>query len=157
MAKYLPLMFQHGMSRYWVPTTSPTADFDLPDGKGAKIRNDYYTLLTDLYVEHHLAPFQRWAEKYGMQYKAQAAYGQDLEPIRSNRELARMGGRVEGESYNSGTGSRPTSTTTAGASPSTGSGRWPEEPIRAVPIASLPNSAHSRSTPAGSTSATTRQ
>lgn len=102
MAKYLPFMFQHGMSRYWVPTTAPTPDFDLPDGKGDKIRNDYYTLLTDLYVEHHLAPFQQWAATYGMRYKSQSAYGQDLEPVRSNRELARMGGRVEGESYNSG-------------------------------------------------------
>ncbi|GIJ28966.1 hypothetical protein Vqi01_41280 [Micromonospora qiuiae] len=102
MAKYLPLMFQHGMSRYWVPTTPPVPDFDLPGGKGEKVRTDYYTLLTDLYVEHHLAPFQEWAARYGMRYKAQAAYGQDLEPIRSNRELARLGGKVEGESYNSG-------------------------------------------------------
>jgi hypothetical protein len=102
MTKYLPLMYQHGMSRYWVPTTPPTPDFDLPDGKGDKVRNDYYTLLTDLYVEHHLTPYQQWAQKYGMQYKAQAAYGQDLEPVRSSRELARLGGKVEGESYNSG-------------------------------------------------------
>lgn len=102
MAKYLPLMFQHGMSRYWVPSTLPTPDFELPDGLGERVRNDYYTLLTDLYVEHHLAPYQQWANKYGMRYKAQAAYGQDLEPVRSNRELARLGGKVEGESYNSG-------------------------------------------------------
>ncbi len=102
MARHLPLMFQHGMSRYWVPTTPPTPDFDLPGGRGGRVRNDYYTLLTDLYVDHHLAPLQAWARRHGMRYKAQAAYGQDLEPIRSYRALARLGGRVEGESYNAG-------------------------------------------------------
>ncbi|QRP43064.1 glycosyl hydrolase [Amycolatopsis sp. FDAARGOS 1241] len=102
MTKFLPVMFQHGMSLYWVPTTPPRPDFELSDGTGDKIRNDYYTLLTDLYIDDHLAPFQAWAAKYGLQYKAQAAYGQDLEPIRSFRALARLGGRVEGESYNSG-------------------------------------------------------
>ncbi|MGW5861720.1 glycosyl hydrolase [Streptomyces sp. NPDC055239] len=102
MAAHLPLMFQHGMSRYWVPAKPPVADFDLPDGQGAKVRADYYRLITDLYVDNHLKPFQQWARGYGMTYKAQAAYGQDLEPIRSFRELARAGGRVEGESYNSG-------------------------------------------------------
>ncbi|MFC8125603.1 glycosyl hydrolase [Streptomyces sp. NPDC057302] len=102
MAAYLPLMFQHGMSRYWVPAKPPVADFDLPDGGGGKVRADYYRLITDLYVDNHLKPFQQWARGYGMTYKTQAAYGQDLEPIRSFRELARAGGRVEGESYNSG-------------------------------------------------------
>lgn len=102
MAAYLPLMFQHGMSHYWVPTQQPLPDFDLSDGQGAKVRADYYRLLTDLYVEHHLKTLQQWAHGYGMTYKSQAAYGQDLEPIRSFRELARAGGRVEGESYNSG-------------------------------------------------------
>lgn len=99
---FLPLAFQHGMSRYWVPTEPPRADFQLSDGQASKVRADYYRLLTDLYIENHLKPFQDWARGYGMTYKAQAAYGQDLEPIRSNRELARAGGRVEGESYNSG-------------------------------------------------------
>ncbi|NEB75805.1 hypothetical protein G3I40_11275 [Streptomyces sp. SID14478] len=102
MTAYLPLMFQHGMCRYWVPARPPTADFVLDDGQGPKVRADYYRLLTDLYVEQHLRPYQDWARGYGMSLKAQAAYGQDLEPIRSNRELARAGGRVEGESYNSG-------------------------------------------------------
>ncbi|WP_428957774.1 glycosyl hydrolase [Streptomyces sp. cg35] len=102
LVPFLPLAFQHGMSRYWVPTEPPRADFESSDGQAAKIRADYYRLLTDLYIENHLKPFQDWARGYGMTYKSQAAYGQDLEPIRSNRELARAGGRVEGESYNSG-------------------------------------------------------
>lgn len=101
MTTYLPFMFQHGMSRYWVPTTAPTADFDLDDGEGDKVRNDYYKLLTDLYVER-MSVFVDWAKTHDMTYKAQAAFGQDLDAIRSARELAEMGGRVEGESYNSG-------------------------------------------------------
>lgn len=101
MTTYLPFMFQHGMSRYWVPTTAPAADFDLDDGEGEKVRNDYYKLLTDLYIER-MGVFVDWAKKYDMTYKAQAAFGQDLDAIRSARELAEMGGRVEGESYNSG-------------------------------------------------------
>ncbi|MGW2515264.1 glycosyl hydrolase [Streptomyces scopuliridis] len=102
MVAYLPLMFQHGMSRYWVPTDQPTPDFELPDQQGAKVRSDYYRLLTDLYVDNHLLVFQDWAKGLGVQHKAQAAYGQDLEPVRSFRELARAGGLVEGESYNAG-------------------------------------------------------
>jgi len=102
MAKYLPLVFAHGMSNYWVPNEEPTPDFDLPYGEGAKIREDYYRLLTDLYVDQHLTVYQDWAGKHGLQFKAQVAYGQDLEPIRSGRSLARLGGRVETESFNSG-------------------------------------------------------
>jgi hypothetical protein len=102
MAAYLPLMFQHGMSRYWVPTVEPLPDFELPDGEGERVRNDYYTLITSEYLQRSLV-FQDWAQTtYGMDYKTQAAFGQDLEPIRSFRELAKAGARVEGESYNSG-------------------------------------------------------
>ncbi|MGW5064224.1 glycosyl hydrolase [Streptomyces sp. NPDC004096] len=102
MAKFLPLMFVQGMSDFPVPPKEPNADFDLPDGQGVKFRNDYYTTLTDLYVDDHLTVFQDWAKKYGMQYKAQAAYLQDLEPIRSFRELVKSGARAETESLNAG-------------------------------------------------------
>lgn len=102
MSKYLPLMFAHGMSNYWVPNSEPTPDFELPDREGTKVRSDYYRLLTDLYVDEHLSVFQDWAADYGMQFKTQAAYGQDLEPVRSYRELARMGGQPETESLNAG-------------------------------------------------------
>jgi hypothetical protein len=102
MAKYLPMMFVQGVSDFPVPPKEPPADFDLPDGHGAKIRDDYYTTLTDLYVDEHLSVFQDWAESYDMQYKAQAAFLQNLEPIRSMRELIALGGRAETESLNAG-------------------------------------------------------
>ena len=102
MAKFLPMMFVQGMSDFPVPPTEPNPDFILPNGQGDKIRDDYYATLTDLYVDDHLTVLQNWAEKYGMRYKAQAAFLQDLEPIRSFRELIGMGGRGETESLNAG-------------------------------------------------------
>jgi hypothetical protein len=102
MAKLLPMMFVQGMSDFPMPPTEPNPDFILPDGQGDKIRDDYYATLTDLYVDDHMTVLQDWAEKYGMRYKAQAAFLQNLEPIRSFRELIGMGGRGETESLNAG-------------------------------------------------------
>ena len=102
MAKFLPMMFVQGMSDFPVPPTEPNPDFILPGGQADKIRDDYYATLTDLYVDVHLTVLQDWAEKYGMRYKAQAAFLQNLEPIRSFRELIGMGGRGETESLNAG-------------------------------------------------------
>lgn len=102
MAKYLPLMFVQGESDFPVAPKLPTPDFSLSDGSNTKILSDYYETLTDLYVEDHLQVFQDWAEKYGMKYKAQASYGQDLEPIRSFRSLQEVGARSETESLDGG-------------------------------------------------------
>jgi hypothetical protein len=102
MAKYLPLMFVQGESDFPVAPKLPTPDFSLSDGGNTKILNDYFETLTDLYVDDHLQVFQDWAEKYGMKYKAQASYGQDLEPIRSFRSLQEMGARSETESLDGG-------------------------------------------------------
>ncbi|WP_240522007.1 glycosyl hydrolase [Amycolatopsis vastitatis] len=102
MAKYLPLMFVQGESDFPVPPKEPNADFALSDGSAGKIRHDYYETLTDLYIGNHLQVFQDWAKQYGMQYKAQAAYLQDLEPIRSFRSLQSFGARSETESLDAG-------------------------------------------------------
>jgi hypothetical protein len=99
---YLPLLFAHGMCRYWVPNEEPIPDFELDTGMGARVRSDYYRLLTDLYISDHLLVLQDWSAGHGLRHKAQVAYGQCLEPIRSNREFVRAGGRAEGESLNSG-------------------------------------------------------
>ena len=99
---YLPLLFAHGMCRYWVPNEEPTADFELDTGVGARVRRDYYRLLTDLYISEHLLPIQKWSATHGLRHKSQMAYGQNLEAIRSNRDFVRAGGRAEGESLNSG-------------------------------------------------------
>jgi hypothetical protein len=99
---YLPLLFAHGMCRYWVPNEESNPDFELDTGMGARMRRDYYRLLTDLYISDHLLVLQEWSAVRGLRHKAQVAYGQCLEPIRSNREFVRAGGRAEGESLNSG-------------------------------------------------------
>ncbi|MCW2819219.1 MAG: Uncharacterized protein JWR42_2006, partial [Marmoricola sp.] len=102
LLRVLPLVYAHGMSNYWVPDREPVPDHDLPDGLGEAVRQDFLRTLTDLYVEDHLAAYQEWAESHGRTFKAQVAYGQDLEPVRSARALALLGGRVETESLNSG-------------------------------------------------------
>ncbi|MCL3790179.1 MULTISPECIES: glycosyl hydrolase, partial [unclassified Actinomyces] len=105
---YLPLLIAHGQCRYWVPEEAPRPDFApaRPDGTvtdlGQRVRADYDRLITDLYTTDHLALIQDWAVGHGMRHKAQAAYGQNLEPVRSFRELVRVGGRAEVESLNSG-------------------------------------------------------
>lgn len=101
---YLPLLFAHGMSHFWLPNEEPVADFDLEGDIeiGSRVRQDYYRLLTDLYISRRLLPLQEWSAGHGLRHKAQAAYGQNLEAIRSNREFVRAGGRAEGESLNSG-------------------------------------------------------
>jgi hypothetical protein len=102
MAKYLPLMFVQGESNFPVAPKLPVVDFSLSDGSNSRILHDYFETLTDLYVDDHLQVFQDWAEKYGMRYKAQASYGQDLDPIRSFRSLQEMGARSETESLDGG-------------------------------------------------------
>jgi len=99
---YLPLLFAHGMCRFWVPNEEPMPDFELDTGVGVRVRRDYYRLLTDLYISDHLLPLQNWSAGHGMRHKSQLAYGQSLEAIRGNREFVRAGGRAEGESLNSG-------------------------------------------------------
>ncbi|MFF1572537.1 glycosyl hydrolase [Leifsonia sp. NPDC058292] len=99
---YLPVLFAHGMCRYWVPNEEPVPDFEFDTGSGARVRRDYHRLLTDLYISERLLPLQAWSVDHGMRHKAQVAFGQNLEPVRSNREFVRVGGRAEGESLNSG-------------------------------------------------------
>ncbi len=98
MTKYLPLMFVEGVSDVPTPAKEPVPDFELPGGEGARYRHDYYQTLTDLYVDNHLEVVGQWAEKYGMQFRAQPAYGNDLDVTRSAREAARAGVLVDDES-----------------------------------------------------------
>lgn len=102
LTPHLPVLFVHGMCRYWVPNSEPTPDFAYPDSSDARVRRDYHRLITDLYVADHLLVLQDWSARHGVRHKAQAAYGQNLEPIRSNRDFVRAGGRAEGESLNAG-------------------------------------------------------
>lgn len=107
MTRYLPLMFVQGMSDVPVPATEPVPDFELPDKEGARYRHDYYQTLTDLYVDEHLEVIGEWATRYGMQFRAQAAYGNNFEVIRSARDAARAGVLVDDESLGAGDGGLP--------------------------------------------------
>lgn len=99
---FLPVFFAHGMCRYWVPNEEPTPDFELDTDVGHRIRRDYYRLVTELYITDHLLVLQAWSGTHSLTHKAQVAYGQNLEAVRSNREFVRHGGRAEAESLNSG-------------------------------------------------------
>lgn len=100
--RFLPLFFVQGMNKYWIPQDTPPADFDLPGADGERVRHDYYETLTDLYVDEHLQPFQDWATAHGVRFRSQAGFGQDLDTVRSARELAQMGGLPDDESLNAG-------------------------------------------------------
>ncbi|MET8468765.1 glycosyl hydrolase [Streptomyces sp. NPDC006422] len=102
LVRHLPLIFVQGRDRYWVPDPLPRPDFDLPGGAGDRIRADFHHTLTDLYVERHLLPLQRWAATLGMRFRSQVAFGNTFDAIRSGRELARAGGVVDDETLNAG-------------------------------------------------------
>ncbi len=100
--RFLPLFYIQGQNRYWVPNVTPPADFDLPGGAGERVRHDYFETLTDLYVEHHIGGFTRWARTHGMRYRTQPAFGNAFDVTRSAREVARRGGIADDESLNAG-------------------------------------------------------
>jgi hypothetical protein len=102
MTKYLPLLYVQTVSDYWVPETEPVPDFELPTSEGARYRHDFYETLTDLYVDNHLEVVAKWAKKYGMSFRTQAGYGNNMDTIRSAREGARAGVLVDDESLNAG-------------------------------------------------------
>jgi alpha-L-rhamnosidase len=61
-----------GMRRH---TDSP-ADFDFAGATGKRIRNDYFQTLSELWEEEYLMTLQRWANKRGLGFRSQVAYGQ---------------------------------------------------------------------------------
>ncbi|MDO4259253.1 MAG: glycosyl hydrolase [Actinomycetaceae bacterium] len=99
---YLPLVFAHGMCRYWVPNEEPGPAFDVDGDLGCRVRSDYNRLVTELYISDHLHLLHQWSTDLGLRHKSQAAYGQNLDVTRSFREFVRVGGRAEGESLNAG-------------------------------------------------------
>lgn len=61
--------------------------YDFPAGVGERIRHDYAQTLTDLWVENHILPTNKWARTHGMKFSGRAI-GFDflaLEPIAANR------------------------------------------------------------------------
>jgi hypothetical protein len=85
---YLPLLFAHGMCRFWVPNEEPTPDFELDTGVGARVRRDYYRLLTDLYISRHLLPLQEWSASHGLGVDPRArSAGVRIRPARRARAV----------------------------------------------------------------------
>jgi hypothetical protein len=81
LAPYLPVLFIERLHVYAEGSTTPEdpPDFDLADGRGFRVRNDYYQTLTDLYREHHLAGISRWARRHGLRHSAKLGPGPVLD------------------------------------------------------------------------------
>lgn len=101
---YLPLLYIQNeyQTPGYDPAHMPNPDYDLPDSLGARVRYDFRQTLNHLYIHEHLAPFQEWAEKYGMHFSSQVAYGSPFDQVRAARELNSMGGVAEVEARNAG-------------------------------------------------------
>lgn len=63
------------------------------DGAGTNIRNDYYDVLTHLFIENHLKPVQTFLEGYGESLRYQTAYGKHMEQASTSMNV----GIPEGE------------------------------------------------------------
>ncbi|GAA3383491.1 glycosyl hydrolase [Cryptosporangium minutisporangium] len=82
LQKYLPVVFIDRIHRQYTPVgTGDSPDFEFTDGSGARVREDYYRTLTDLYVAEHVKPLQSWAHSRGLRYRAQP-YGTTIDTAR---------------------------------------------------------------------------
>ncbi|WP_106400528.1 glycosyl hydrolase [Actinocorallia populi] len=78
----LPVLFIDKIHRQYTsakPTDTP--DFEFTDGSGARVRDDYYRTLTDLYVDRHVKPLKKWANSLGLRFRAQP-YGTTIDTPR---------------------------------------------------------------------------
>jgi hypothetical protein len=58
----------------------PVYYYNSADGEfDKKLRNDFYHVLTELYINHVLKPFQGWLHKMGMTLRAEISYGMPYE------------------------------------------------------------------------------
>ncbi|MGC4864918.1 glycosyl hydrolase [Micromonospora sp. DT53] len=86
LTPYLPVVRVDRLYRFdWETllagiTPDSPADYDLPDGRGRRIRHDYYRTLNELYVDHHVTPLTRWANRRGLRYRAQP-YGNTMDQV----------------------------------------------------------------------------
>ncbi len=81
LRKYLPVSIiaganrhagdQAGMRRH----TDAAADFDFAGDAGKRIRNDYFQTLSELFEEEWVMTLKRWANKRGLEFRAEFAYG----------------------------------------------------------------------------------
>ncbi|MFB4303896.1 glycosyl hydrolase [Actinomadura sp. NTSP31] len=75
----LPVLFIDKIHRQYTSVTPDDApDFEFTDGSGARVRDDYYRTLTDLYTDDHVKPLQTWAHARNLRYRAQP-YGTTID------------------------------------------------------------------------------
>ncbi|MEW2353399.1 glycosyl hydrolase [Spirillospora sp. NPDC029432] len=75
----LPVLFIDKIHRqYTQATPDDTPDFEFTDGGGARVRDDYYRTLTDLYIGEHVEPLKKWAHARGLRFRAQP-YGTTID------------------------------------------------------------------------------
>ncbi|MEV6106454.1 glycosyl hydrolase [Streptomyces sp. NPDC051940] len=68
----LPVVFIDRIHRQYTPVGPDDApDFEFTDGIGARVREDYYRTLTDLYLSEHVEPLKQWAHGLGLRLRAQ--------------------------------------------------------------------------------------
>ncbi|MFI1335283.1 glycosyl hydrolase [Streptomyces sp. NPDC020845] len=75
----LPVVFIDKIHRQYTSVTpDDTPDFEFSDGGGARVRDDYFRTLTDLYISEHVEPLKHWAHGLGLTFRAQP-YGTTLD------------------------------------------------------------------------------
>ncbi|MFJ3779070.1 glycosyl hydrolase [Streptomyces sp. NPDC090075] len=68
----LPLVYIARIHRQYTGVSpSATPDFEFIDHSGARVREDYFQTLTDLYIEGHVEPLKDWAHSLGLKLRAQ--------------------------------------------------------------------------------------
>lgn len=89
LPKYLPVLLIQHLHAFTGngPTPDSPADFDFPGDTGARVRNDFYQVLSELYETHHLDRIRAWAHSLGLKYRAQPGYGAVLDMASAARHV----------------------------------------------------------------------
>jgi hypothetical protein len=75
----LPVVYIDRIHRQYTGVTpDATPDFEFTDKSGARVREDYFHTLTDLYISEHVEPLKDWAHGLGLKLRAQP-YGTTLD------------------------------------------------------------------------------
>lgn len=75
----LPVVYIDRIHRQYTGVTpDATPDFEFTDKSGARVREDYFHTLTDLYISEHVEPLKDWAHSLGLKLRAQP-YGTTLD------------------------------------------------------------------------------
>lgn len=80
LAAYLPGLYEAAAVGNYQSDPKPDFTFDT---RSTQIRNDYYRLLTHLYVENHLKPLNEFANRHGVALRVQPGYGKNLDMAQS--------------------------------------------------------------------------